>query len=291
MIDELMRLSVTRGQSRRLKASTVARVKWSIKSAAPVLSLGVRAASHADYWGRHTQKLVAQGKAAATIRAELNELAALFRWILKADIPIEAMKPASAQAIEAAIREEAKIVGRQIKRFKPMQRPSRVSIDEFKSVVEQIESLKSPYKEAARLIINFGLRTNEAIKLHPNSLINGRIFVPDRTTKTCADLLLPVPEKHYRMVSEWLNELGKKEITYAALLMSINRAGFKWRCHDLRKIFRTGGEVRGEDYLAMELILNHSIKDVPATYIQNAPYKKMKQAISNAIDEYLSVTV
>ncbi|ASM07225.1 site-specific integrase [Serratia marcescens] len=288
MIDELIRLSVARGRSRRLKASTVSRVKWSIKSAAPVLSLGVRAAGHPAYWERHARKLMEEGKAATTIRAELNELAALFKWILNTSIAIDSMKPASVKAIESAIREVAKNTGRQVKRFKPMQRPSRVSIDEFKEVVNQIESLKSPYKEAARLIINFGFRTSEAIKLHQNSIINGRIFVPDRTTKTCADLLLPVPEKHYRMVSEWLVELGKKEITYAALLMNINRAGFKWRCHDLRKLFRTNGEVRGEDYLAMELILNHSIKDVPATYIQNAPYKKMKQAICNAIDEYLT---
>lgn len=288
MLNELLSLQNRRGESQRLKPATQARAKWAIKSAAPVLSLGVRAASHVDYWRRHADKSLQEGKAATTVRTELNEVAALLRWILDADITVAAMKPSSVQAIHDAARLAARHVGLQVKRFKPMQRPGRVSIDELEEIITDIEKLKSPYKEAAKMMLLFALRATETTVLTKKSIIGSMLFIPNRATKTCADLLIPIPIKYIDMVEGWLSIIEESKINYSAMEMYIYRAGVKWRCHDLRKLFRTSAAVRGEDYLAVELILNHSIKDVPATYIQNAPRKQMRKAIENAIDEYMT---
>ncbi|HGF8465624.1 TPA: integrase, partial [Salmonella enterica subsp. enterica] len=136
----------------------------------------------------------------------------------------------------------------------------------------------------------FGLRASETLSLSRNSLIaSGRLFIPDRCTKTHSDLLLPLPVKYIQLIDEWLGVIGESEIKYNTLVTTISRAGIKWRCHDLRKLFRTSAAVRGEDYLATELILNHAVKDVPSVYLQSPPFASMRKVLTNSIEEYLQV--
>lgn len=286
MLKELIELVERRGKARRLRDSTIARETHAVKSVEPVLSLGVRAASHADYWHRHAQQRQREGLAPATVRAELNYTAAVLLWAINTDTAMPSMRPASMRAVHDAIREAARTIGKQVKRFKALDRPARVSVDEYEQTVRDIESLASPHREICRVILLMGLRVSEAIRLHKGSVTDGMLFVSDRNTKTCADLLLPLPPKYINDIKSWVSVIEGCGVTYGAVLMAIQRAGFKWRSHDLRKMFRTKATVRGEDYLAVELIVNHSIDDVANTYLQRPPYRRMRTAINNAIFEY-----
>ncbi|KJO49462.1 integrase [Klebsiella aerogenes] len=285
--DVLLHMAERRGRDRALSADSIARECHAINSARPVLELGVRAASHPDYWKRHAENRIEEGRAASTIRAELNYTAAVLEWVVNGDIDLKAMTHTSATSIAIAIRQTARQVGKRVKRHAALAKPARVSIDEFSETAEQIKSLKSPHKEICAITLCFGLRATEAIGLtHKSLLSSGMLFIPDRIAKTRANLLLPIPVKYHKKVSEWLAVIEGCETSYSATYMYIQRKGFKWRLHDLRKMFRTKAAVRGEDYLACELILNHEIKDVPNVYLQSPPYKRMRDALLHSLNDF-----
>lgn len=286
---ELFALVIRRGRDKALGERTVIRSCHAVKSVDAVFSLGVRAAMHADYWQRHADSRIDSGIAASTVRAELNSTAAVFKWIVLSDTPLKTMSPTSAQATHDAIRVAARRTGKRIKRFAALAKPSRVSIDEFADVVRQINEFKSPHREACLMMLCFGLRASEALYLSEKSITQGRLFIPDRMVKTRANLLLPLPIKYLNKITEWVCLIEQKTVTYSALEMYISRKGVKWRAHDLRKLFRTAAAVRGEDYLACELILNHDIGDVPNVYLQKPPYKQMRDAIKNTIDAVTTI--
>ena len=137
------------------------------------------------------------------------------------------------------MRTAARAIGKRIKRHRALSRPARVSVDEYSTVVREIESLRDPYRAAARMMLCFGMRATETLSLSPSSILSGgKLFVPDRETKTHSDLLLPLPVKYIPLIEGWLSVIGESEIKYNTLVTTISRAGIKWRCHDLRKLFR-----------------------------------------------------
>ncbi|TNV22495.1 integrase [Buttiauxella sp. B2] len=285
--DVLLKMAERRGKDRALSQDSITRECHAINSTRPVLCLGVRAASHPDYWKRHAENRITEGRAATTVRAELNYTAAVLEWTVRGDIDLKVMTPASAMAISEAIRQTAQQVSKRVKRYPSLAKPARVSIDEFSETARQIEGLRSPHKEICAMALCFGLRATEAVKLRQSSLLDsGMLFIPDRTTKTRANLLLPIPVKYIKQIKGWLDNIEMGAATYSATYMYINRKGFKWCLHDMRKMFRTKAAVRGEDYLASELILNHEIKDVPNVYLQKPPYKRMRDALLHALNDY-----
>lgn len=285
--DVLLKMAERRGKDRALSPDSITRECHAINSARPVLCLGVRAASHPDYWKRHAETRISEGRAATTVRAELNYTAAVLEWTVKGDIDLQVMTPASARAISEAIRQTAQQVSKRVKRYPSLAKPARVSIDEFGETVRQIESMKSPQREICKMALCFGLRASEAVNLRESSLLDsGMLFIPDRIAKTRANLLLPVPVKFIKQIRVWLKIIEEGRATYSATYMYISRKRFKWCLHDMRKMFRTKAAVRGEDYLAGELILNHEIKDVPNVYLQKPPYKRMRDALLHALNDY-----
>ena len=285
--DVLLKMAERRGKDRALSQDSITRECHAINSTRPVLRLGVRAASHPDYWKRHAETRITEGRAATTVRAELNYTAAVLEWSVKGDIDLKVMTHASAKAISEAIRQTAQQVSKRVKRYPALAKPARISIDEFSETARQIESLKSPHKEIAAMTLCFALRATEAVKLRQSSLLDsGMLFIPDRIAKTRANLLLPVPIKYLKQVREWLKVIEEGNTTYQATYMYIKRRKYGWCLHDLRKMFRTKAAVRGEDYLAGELILNHEIKDVPNVYLQKPPYKRMRAALLHALNDY-----
>lgn len=287
---ELFALVIRRGRDKALCERTVTRSCHAIKSVDAVFSLGVRAATHVDYWQRHADSRIDSGIAASTVRAELNSTAAVLKWIIHSDTAIKTMSPASIQATHDAIRTAARKTGKRIKRFAALAKPSRVSVDEIKEVVIEIKEFKTPHKELCMMMLCFGLRASEALYLSERSLKSGMLFIPDRVVKNRANLLLPVPVKYIKVVSGWVKMIEGRPVSYAALEMYILRKAVKWRAHDLRKLFRTAAAVRGEDYLAVELILNHEVGEVQNVYLQRPPYKQMRTAIKHAIDEVTAIT-
>lgn len=285
--DVLLQMAERRGKDRALSPDSISRECHAINAARPVLTLGVRAASHPDYWKRHAEARINEGRAASTVRAELNYTAAVLEWTVTGDVDLKVMSPASATAISSAIRQTARQVSKRVKRYSALDKPARVSVDEFEETAIQIKSMKSPHKEVAAMALCFGLRATEANKLKQSSLLDsGMLFIPDRNTKTRADLLLPVPVKYHKQVREWLRVIEEGKPSYSSTYMYINRRHFKWRLHDMRKMFRTNAAVRGEDYLACELVLNHDIKDVPNVYLQKPPYKRMRDALLHSLNDF-----
>ncbi|EDU1622631.1 tyrosine-type recombinase/integrase, partial [Salmonella enterica subsp. enterica serovar Oslo] len=235
-------------------------------------------------------RCIDNGLAASTVRQRIDCVAAVVAWVIHADIKFKPAAPGSLGRMLEAMRTAARVIGKRIKRHRALSRPARISVDEYAAVVRDIESLREPYRTATRLMLCFGLRASETLSLSRNSLIaSGRLFIPDRCTKTHSDLLLPLPVKYIPLIDEWLGVIGESEIKYNTLVTTISRAGIKWRCHDLRKLFRTSAAVRGEDYLATELILNHAVKDVPSVYLQSPPFASMRKVLTNSIEEYLQV--
>ncbi|MNB60036.1 hypothetical protein D3C81_31600 [compost metagenome] len=285
--DVLLQMAERRGKDRALSRDSISRECHAINAARPVLTLGVRAASHPDYWKRHAETRISEGRAASTVRAELNYTAAVLEWTVTGDIDLKVMSPASASAISGAIRQTARQVSKRVKRYSALAKPARVSIDDFDETAAQIKRMKSPHKEICAMTLCFGLRATEANRLKESSLLaSGSLFIPDRNTKTRANLLLPVPVKYHKQVREWLRIIEESAPSYASTYMYISRKQYKWCLHDMRKMFRTKAAVRGEDYLACELIVNHDIKDVPNVYLQKPPFKRMRDALLHALNDF-----
>ncbi|HHE5075032.1 TPA: tyrosine-type recombinase/integrase [Citrobacter freundii] len=292
MLSDLLVMVDRRARAVSLREKTIINERHAVRMLEPVLVLGVRAASVPDTWMRYADRCIDDGLAASTIRQRIDCVAAVVAWVIHADIKFKPAAPGSLGRMLEAMRTAARSIGKRIKRHRALSKPGRVSVDEYMSVVRDIESVRDPYRCALRVMLCFGLRASETLTLKRNSMMTaGRLFVPDRCTKTHSDLLLPVPLEYVPLVSEWLGVIEDSEIKYNTLTTVVSRAGIKWRSHDLRKIFRTSAAVRGEDYLATELILNHAVKDVPAAYLQSPPYSAMRKVLKNSIDEYLSVKV
>lgn len=290
MLSDLLIMVDRRAQAVSLREKTIINERHAVRMLEPVLSLGVRAASVPDTWVRYADRCIDNGLAASTIRQRIDCVAAVVAWVIHADIKFKPAAPGSLGRMLEAMRTAARAIGKRIKRHRALSKPARVSIDEYTAVVHDIESLREPYRTAARMMLCFGLRASETLSLSSNSLISGgRLFIPDRCTKTHADLLLPIPVKYIPLIDEWLSVIGESEIKYNTLVTTISRAGIKWRCHDLRKLFRTSAAVRGEDFLATELILNHAVKDVPSIYLQSPPFAAMRKILTNSIEEYLQI--
>lgn len=133
--------------------------------------------------------------------------------MIHADIKFKPAAPGSLGRMLEAMRTAARAIGKRIKRHRALSKPARVSIDEYTAVVHEIESLREPYRTAARMMLCFGLRASETFSLSSNSLISGgRLFIPDRCTKTHADLLLPIPVKYIPLIDEWLSVIGESEM-------------------------------------------------------------------------------
>lgn len=290
MLSGLLIMVDRRAQAVSLRQKTLINERHAVRMLEPVLSLGVRAASVPDTWVRYAERCIDNGLAASTVRQRIDCVAAVVAWVIHADIKFKPAAPGSLGRMLEAMRTAARAIGKRIKRHRALSKPARVSVDEYAVVVRDIESLREPYRTATRLMLCFGLRASEALSLSDKSLISsGRLFIPDRCTKTHSDLLLPLPVKYIPLIESWLEVIGESEIKYNTLITVISRAGINWRCHDLRKLFRTSAAVRGDDYLATELILNHAVKDVPDIYLQAAPFAAMRKVLTNSIEEYLQV--
>ncbi|EHH3294805.1 tyrosine-type recombinase/integrase [Salmonella enterica] len=287
MTDDLLKLVDIRGNDRGLKPRSVTRARWAVQAASPVLSLGIRAASSADYWRRHALQREQEGRKASTICTELNAAAALFKWLAASSVRPLNMAPASATRIHDAIRTAARDVGKRVKRFKPLARPARVGLESYADIVAEIESLPDKYKLPCRIMLILGFRVSETLALTPGAIVGNKVFIAGRETKNSADLALPMPARFIPVLSGWLSEMKKNDTNYDALYKYIARRKYKWRPHALRKVFRSAAEVRGEDFIAVEMILNHSIDEVKSTYLLNASMTKIERCIRRSFECYI----
>lgn len=126
------------------------------------------------------------------------------------------------------------------------------------------------------------------------NLLSGQWFIPAADTKTKSEHRLPLTEqssallKRYRAHQSTNGYTGPflfPGSTGAALSASkastlfASLAKGEWSSHDLRKVARTAWTDLGVDYMVGELLLNHAMKDLDATYIHTTAESLKRKAL------------
>lgn len=146
----------------------------------------------------------------------------------------------------------------------------------------------------AALMLAHGTRISETRKArwHHVDLIAGEWFIPAPDTKAKRDHVLPLtPQavallKRYRAWQQGRGyagaflfpaptRSGKPLARSAAFDIFARLGGGEWTSHDLRKLAATRWAEQGTDSTVVELLLNHALPELKATYVQtNAPALK-----------------
>ncbi len=119
-------------------------------------------------------------------------------------------------------------------------------------------------------------------------------FIPAQDTKTKAEHILPITGQvqalieRYRALQQATGYTGPYVFPgRAGVAMSATQAStlFRslgrgdWSSHDLRKVARTAWADLGVDYMVGEMLLNHAMKDLDATYIHTTAEGLKRQAL------------
>ncbi|MFK0086394.1 tyrosine-type recombinase/integrase [Pseudomonas sp. NPDC090755] len=122
----------------------------------------------------------------------------------------------------------------------------------------------------------------------------GRWFIPAGDTKTKAEHTLPLTAQACALLRRYQRMQAAQGYTGPLLFpgshgapLSPSKANTlftdlakgEWSSHDLRKVARTAWTDLGVDYMVGELLLNHAMKDLDATYIHTTAEGLKRQAL------------
>jgi integrase len=122
----------------------------------------------------------------------------------------------------------------------------------------------------------------------------GRWFIPASDTKTKAEHTLPLTAQACALLSRYQRLQTAKGYTGPLLFPGSHGAPLSpskantlftdlaqgaWSSHDLRKVARTAWTDLGVDYMVGELLLNHAMKDLDATYIHTTAEALKRRAL------------
>jgi len=192
-------------------------------------------------------------------------------------------------------------------RIKP--KPSRLRGDDLPAVLAKVSAaFDSRPTEAmlALMMLCHGTRLGETrMTLWRNvNLTTRQWFIPQADTKTKAEHLLPLTDQMCSLLHVYQTRQqasgyqgayvfpGKRRgamtaTTATAVFASLS--DHKWTSHDLRKVARTAWMDLGIDYLVGEMLVNHALKNMDATYIHTAAEALKRQALEkwhHRLDEY-----
>ncbi|NWC95531.1 MULTISPECIES: site-specific integrase [unclassified Pseudomonas] len=119
-------------------------------------------------------------------------------------------------------------------------------------------------------------------------------FIPAEDTKTKAEHTLPLTEQACALIERY--RAAQQTTGYQGPFLFPGRTGraisastastlFKgmtkseWSSHDLRKVARTAWADLGVDYMVGEMLLNHAMKDLDATYIHTTAEGMKRKAL------------
>jgi len=126
------------------------------------------------------------------------------------------------------------------------------------------------------------------------NLDTGTWFIPAEDTKTKQEHVLPLTVQACALLSryrarqieqgytrEWVFPGPQRVPINAnkASLIFVELSGRQWTSHDLRKVARTAWMDLGIDYLVGELLVNHAMKDLDATYIHTTAEALKREAL------------
>lgn len=121
-----------------------------------------------------------------------------------------------------------------------------------------------------------------------------RWFIPAADTKTKAEHTLPLTDQVLALLRRYRDQQASAGYTGPFLFpgsrgaalgptkastMFANLAKGEWSSHDLRKVARTAWTDLGVDYMVGELLLNHAMKDLDATYIHTTAEALKREAL------------
>ncbi|AJO76480.1 site-specific integrase [Pseudomonas sp. MRSN 12121] len=150
----------------------------------------------------------------------------------------------------------------------------------------------------ALMMLYHGTRLGETrlARWKNTNLISGKWFLPAADTKTKAEHTLPLTdqarqlllryraiqlEKGYSGPFLFPGNAGQALSATKASNLFTNIARGEWSSHDLRKVARTAWTDLGTDYMVGELLLNHAMKDLDATYIHTTAEELKRRALES----------
>lgn len=128
------------------------------------------------------------------------------------------------------------------------------------------------------------------------NLVSGHWFIPAADTKTKAEHTLPLTtqalallERHraqqqaagYQGPFLFPGSTGNPISAAKASSLFASLADGNWSSHDLRKLARTAWADLGVDYMVGEMLLNHAMKDLDATYIHTTAEGLKRKALES----------
>lgn len=122
----------------------------------------------------------------------------------------------------------------------------------------------------------------------------GQWFIPADDTKTKQDHTLPLTRQACALLSRYQAQLAALGYHGAYLFPSNRRgplsataasqvfaelSGRQWTSHDIRKVVRTAWMDLGVDYLVGEMLVNHALRNMDATYIHTTAEALKRDAL------------
>lgn len=182
-------------------------------------------------------------------------------------------------------------------RIKP--KPARLRGDDLPTLLHDLtERIEHAPLESmlALMMLCHGTRLGETrlARWKNLNLTTRQWFIPAPDTKTKAEHTLPLTEQACALIERYrtmqqaaayqgpLLFPGRSGTAISATNASALFAGLAkgaWSSHDLRKVARTAWADLGVDYMVGEMLLNHAMKDLDATYIHTTAEGMKRKAL------------
>jgi integrase len=182
-------------------------------------------------------------------------------------------------------------------RIKP--KPARLRADDLSVLLLDLAARieRAPLESMlALMMLCHGTRLGETRLARWKSInvTTGQWFIPAPDTKTKAEHTLPLTGQACALIERYRASQhaagyqgpflfpgragGAISATKASALFNGMSMG-EWSSHDLRKVARTAWADLGVDYMVGEMLLNHAMKDLNATYIHTTAEGMKRQAL------------
>lgn len=182
-------------------------------------------------------------------------------------------------------------------RIKP--KPARLRGDDLPVLLSKLANsfeLEPMGAMLALMMLCHGTRLGETrlARWRNVNLDSGHWFIPSSDTKTKAEHTLPLSAQACALLRRYRDM--QHEDGYSGPLLFPGSAGAavsaskasnvftdlangEWSSHDLRKVARTAWTDLGVDYMVGEMLLNHAMKDLDATYIHTTAEDLKRRAL------------
>ena len=178
-------------------------------------------------------------------------------------------------------------------------KPARLRGDDLPALLQELgERIEAAPMEVMLplMMLCHGTRLSETrlARWKNINLTTRQWFIPADDTKTKAEHTLPLTEQACALLRRYRDLQHRGGYTGPLLFPGNNGAALssskactvfvsvskgEWSSHDLRKVARTAWADLGVDYMVGEMLLNHAMKDLDATYIHTTAEGMKRKAL------------